>query len=270
MLIAGAMPTLWHERRLTAPELSNVRTAIALTSLWLAALLFFFSLPGMDIAASRAFFSAKACAHPTTLADVCGVFPLSQQENLAGLRKALFYLPALTALWLLWLLIEALQHHGATYDGDKVRKLSLSLLAFVLGPGLLVNVFLKSFSNRPRPRETDLFGGDLAFQPAGDFSGACTDNCSFISGEAAGAGWLVCLLVFLSYRRRSALYRIVIVVGVLTPSLRLMFGGHYLSDVVLGWLSSAAVFACVFAAADLWNLRTRRAEMDKLPVAKSI
>jgi hypothetical protein len=71
-----------------------------------------------------------------------------------------------------------------------LRRLWLSLFSLGLSAGLMTNLILKSHSGRPRPRQTDLFGGSLEFMPAGSFNGACERNCSFVSGEASGAGWL--------------------------------------------------------------------------------
>src|SRR5690606_1953513 len=90
-------------------------------------------------------------------------------------------------------------------DRVAARRYSLSLLALALGPYILVNLLLKSFSGRPRPDETNLFAGDHTFMPAGSFAGQCDNNCSFVSGEAAGAGWVACLVPLLPARFRPFL-----------------------------------------------------------------
>ena len=97
---------------------------------------------------------------------------------------------------------------------DKLRKVGMSKERRV-DPQILVNLLLKSYSGRPRPHQTDLFGGDLPFMPAGSFSGQCENNCSFISGEAAGAGWLICLIPLLPPRLRLALAPGIIAVSLL-------------------------------------------------------
>jgi hypothetical protein len=63
-----------------------------------------------------------------------------------------------------------------------------------IGPGLIVNGVLKSFWGRPRPIQVDLFGGTAPFEPAWKIGGACLSNCSFVSGEAASAMWLLARL----------------------------------------------------------------------------
>nr|WP_272210984.1 phosphatase PAP2 family protein [Marinicella sp. W31]MDC2876893.1 phosphatase PAP2 family protein [Marinicella sp. W31] len=123
------------------------------------------------------------------------------------------------------------------------KRLIAGLVSLILGPGILVNSILKEVSHRPRPRNTDLFGGDLGFVPAGDFSGACGANCSFVSGEAAGAGWLFCYAVFLVPDRFKLLFSPpLIALAIISPVMRVAYGGHYLSDVILAWLGSLIVF----------------------------
>ncbi|MGV8939764.1 MAG: phosphatase PAP2 family protein [Allorhizobium sp.] len=172
------------------------------------------------------------------------------------LRLVLFYLPGGAAVLLIVLLLRAIWRHGAGFWMTRARDLALALIALILGPYLLVNVVLKSLSGRPRPYETDLFYGHLPFAPAGSFSGACTDNCSFVSGEAAGAGWFACLILLLPARWRPILGPPILCASLLTPGLRLAFGGHFLSDVTLGWLSSVVIFCAVFACAEITRRQT--------------
>lgn len=231
--------------------------ALAMFAAWWVLLLAFHLFPGVDLSASRAFFMAQACPEPQAAGFLCGDFGYSAIETLKRLRKVLFYIPSFAALVLLWLLIKGLQQHGATYDARRTRQYSLALLAFVLGPYVLVNLGLKSFSGRPRPYETDLFGGDLPFASAGSFTGQCQNNCSFVSGEAAGAGWLICLIPLVPRRLKPFLVPPIVAVSLMTPVLRVSFGGHYLSDVTLGWLSSIVIYFAVFAAAELLALRKK-------------
>lgn len=233
--------------------------ALALLTLWFLLLAIFHFAPSLDIAASRAFFERVPCAAGTASLTVCGDFPYRLDGLYLFLRKVLFYAPSAAAVVVVIALIKALQHHGATYEPLKVRRYALSLLAFFLGPYVLVNLLLKSYSGRPRPHQTDLFGGDLPFMPAGSFSGQCENNCSFISGEAAGAGWLICLIPLLPPRLRLALAPGIIAVSLVTPAFRLAFGGHYLSDVTLGWLSSPVVFAVVVAVFEIARVRKNAA-----------
>lgn len=229
--------------------------ALALFAAWWLLLAFFHFFPTLDIAASAAFFEPAACPEGTAQGFVCGDFPYSMDRLFVFLRKVLFYAPSAAAVVVVIALIRALQHHGATYEPRKVRRYGVALIAFLLGPYALVNLLLKSFSGRPRPHQTDLFGGELPFMPAGSFAGQCENNCSFVSGEAAGAGWLICLIPLLPQRLRLVMAPGIIAVSVVTPALRFSFGGHYLSDVMLGWLSSPVVFLLVVAVFEIARVR---------------
>ncbi|WP_246750583.1 phosphatase PAP2 family protein [Martelella lutilitoris] len=216
---------------------------VILFALWWLILLLFYLFPGIDIGASRFFFSQTHCATSTPANVVCGSFPIARDAALGLLRDLIFYLPIILGVGIIIRLFMAWSHHGATYDGRLVKRLLAGLTALILGPGILVNLILKEHSHRPRPRNTDLFGGDLSFVPAGDFSGACGSNCSFISGEAAGAGWLFCYAVFLVPDRFKLLFSPpLIALALASPAMRLAYGGHYLSDVILAWLGSVVVF----------------------------
>ncbi|MCM2473964.1 phosphatase PAP2 family protein [Rhizobium sp. CG5] len=242
--------------RLTPPsERPALQWALRFAALWFLLLATFHAFPQIDIAVARFFFRPFTCLEPQASALACGHFPNAGEQILVRLRKVLFYLPSLSAVFLLWLLIECLQQHGATYQRAKTRTISLTLLSFVIGPYILVNLILKSISGRPRPNETDLFGGDLGFTAAGTFDGLCDSNCSFVSGEAAGAGWLACLVILLPARLRPVLGPPILVLSVTMAAMRVSFGGHYLSDVMLGWLLSVTVFAATFATFQLLDAR---------------
>jgi lipid A 4'-phosphatase len=120
-----------------------------------------------------------------------------------------------------------------------------------------VNGLFKSYWGRPRPVATDLFGGDHPFVTAGQLSEACAKNCSFISGEAASIFWLVCLIPLLPARYRRSGTAVIIAIAVFTAALRIAFGGHYLSDVVLGGLSTIIVFAALAVLVE-WVARAVR------------
>lgn len=229
--------------------------AAGLFSLWWLLLAVFYLFPQIDLAATNAFFTLMECPSQPAPGQVCGHFLYQSHGILRFLRLVLFYLPGSTAALLIVLLLRAIWLHGAGFWMTKARNLALALIALVLGPYLLVNVVLKSVSGRPRPYETDLFAGHLPFVPAGSFSGACQDNCSFVSGEAAGAGWVACLIPLLPAWLRPILGPPIIVVSLVTPALRIAFGGHFLSDVTLGWLSSVVIFCAVFACAEITRRR---------------
>jgi lipid A 4'-phosphatase len=159
-------------------------------------------------------------------------------------RKILFYLPpaAVAALAL-----DILYRHLTTAFGQcrGFRSELIAISAYLLGPIAVVNWILKEYSGRPRPVQTFLFGGAMDFHAAGDFGGACMSNCSFVSGEAAAAGWLLCLIPLVRRFDRPALVWLLVGASAITPFLRLAMGGHYLSDVILGWLAGAISYPVI-------------------------
>ncbi|SHG31500.1 Membrane-associated enzyme, PAP2 (acid phosphatase) superfamily [Kaistia soli DSM 19436] len=115
------------------------------------------------------------------------------------------------------------------------------LASLALGPGLVVNALFKTFSGRPRPYQTDLFGGAWTFEPAWHFGGACVSNCSFISGEASTAIWLLAPVLLLPRELRLPVGIPVALTGLALSLNRIAFGGHYLSDVMLSWGVTLAI-----------------------------
>lgn len=226
-------------------------------------LVFFYHTPSLDVAVASLFFHAHACGDSLAKA-VCGDFPISQNGIAKLVRKVLFFLPhIMTVCLLVTLIVRLVQAKNPRIrefpilkqrNDRSISRLSLALLSTLIGPIFIVNVVLKEWSGRPRPMESALFGGDFSFVPAGSFSGACTGNCSFISGEAAGAGLLFCLVALLPADWRRRIGPALVIASLATPLLRVAFGGHYLSDAILGWLSSPLVFAWVFA---LYHLHDR-------------
>jgi lipid A 4'-phosphatase len=114
------------------------------------------------------------------------------------------------------------------------HKLLFVITFFAVGPGLGVEV-IKRFVGRARPRALEEFGGSAMFTPPWDISDQCIRNCSFISGEAASAFALLTLIVFVK-PKYAKIY--IGAVGVLAAAFsfnRVVFGAHFLSDVIIGW-----------------------------------
>ena len=119
-------------------------------------------------------------------------------------------------------------------------------LSFVIGPVLVVEP-LKFLIGRARPRELLEFGGSSDFTPVWQFAAACTHNCSFPSGEASAAAAALSLLIFIPAKLR---WRAVIILApclLVTAFNRVLFGAHFLSDVMLGWLFT------MFSMVALWR-----------------
>jgi len=121
------------------------------------------------------------------------------------------------------------------------RALVFLAATMAIGPGLIVNVGLKDHWRRPRPTHTLDFRGGDEFKPWYRLDGACNRNCSFVSGEAATGFWMVAPALLAPPPYRALALAGAFAFGVAASLLRLAFGGHYLSDVLLGGLIALIV-----------------------------
>ncbi|MCC2095249.1 MAG: phosphatase PAP2 family protein [Hyphomicrobiales bacterium] len=166
------------------------------------------------------------------------------QNSLARLaRRILFYLPSavLASMAIAWV-ARRLDLRGKAFrwlatHAPSGRGLVFAALAMALGPGLLVNIGLKDHWGRPRPVHVQEFGGPSAFRPWWRTDGSCLKNCSFVSGEVAGAFWLAAPASLAPPPARSAAMLAALAIGAITAAGRVAFGGHFLSD---------AIFAALF------------------------
>lgn len=215
------------------------RPIIVLAALIAGTLLFFNVFPWIDIAISELFFRERVCI---ATGKICGTFPLSSSPVFGPIRQWLQVTPVTLAA-LLWLAIlwRIVSRRSLAHPFDRAGLAVVS--AMVIGAGILVNMVFKEHWGRPRPYMTDLFSGPYPFVPAGHISDYCVTNCSFVSGEAASSFWLVALatLTPIGYRRWALAAAFTVATG--TSLLRVAFGGHYLSDVILGALLSLLIFS---------------------------
>lgn len=112
---------------------------------------------------------------------------------------------------------------------------------YVFGPGLLVHSILKAYWGRARPDQTVAFGGDLLFSPPFEIAAQCAANCSFVSGEAAGAtAFAISTYVLTRFVRspilRHTVFGLALGFAVSGAFLRVVFGRHFLSDVIFSAL----------------------------------
>ena len=115
------------------------------------------------------------------------------------------------------------------------------LAAMAIGPGLIVNVGLKDHAHRPRPINVVEFGGPNAFKAWDQFDGGCEINCSFASGEAAQGFWMAAPALLAPPPARAAAVAAAVVFGAGASFLRVAYGGHFLSDVIVGGLIALIV-----------------------------
>jgi lipid A 4'-phosphatase len=115
-------------------------------------------------------------------------------------------------------------------DGKKVLYLALVL---ILGAGVLVNETFKDNFGRARPRDIVEFGGTKQFTPAFVLSHECDRNCSFSSGDAAGAFFSLALAFALS--RKRAMLLLALAFGAAVSLYRIAAGAHFFSDCVVSF-----------------------------------
>jgi lipid A 4'-phosphatase len=220
---------------------------LALFTLWWGLLVVFNRYPEFDLDVARSVFSQSNCSVLDAVGKTCGAFSLDKRPLFVAIRDVFLTLPYVAIVILIGLLALSRLQLGKAWRTPQVEMILAALITLAVGCGLLVNLLLKVFSGRPRPRDTAIFGGDLDFVQAGSFAGKCLKNCSFISGEASSAGWLLCLVFLLPSRLRLPVGLPLAIISILIPTMRVLTGAHYLSDAVLGWLSSLVIFAGVLA-----------------------
>lgn len=121
------------------------------------------------------------------------------------------------------------------------RAVIFLILTIAIGPGVIVNLGLKDHWRRPRPYQTEDFNGPSPFRPWYETNGGCDRNCSFVSGEASTGFWMVAPASLLPPPWRTPAIVAAFAFGVGASLLRLAFGGHYLSDVLLGGLLTLVI-----------------------------
>ena len=109
------------------------------------------------------------------------------------------------------------------------------LATLAIGPGLIVNGLFKEHWGRPRPADVYLFGGDGPLVAIWRMTDHCLSNCSFVSGEASVAIWLIAAAIIVPLRWRPPLVKLLLVVAIALSLNRIAFGRHFLSDVLLAW-----------------------------------
>ena len=229
---------------------SNLTVLILLSALLAIAVIVFHRFPAIDRTVAAWFFVQTPCSPEKSAQSVCGDFPLRYSPTFLSVRQFLQYLPvalaaALAAASIAWFATGRKPASPRSLQGAAV------FWTYVLSVGLLVNGVFKEFWGRPRPHQTDLFGGNFPFVPAGEMTSYCTSNCSFVSGEAAAAAWLACLVTLLPRQYASLRPAGYLMAAVLTASasvLRMSFGAHYLSDVVIASLGTLLVFSLLAMA----------------------
>lgn len=136
------------------------------------------------------------------------------------------------------------------------RAVIFLVATLALGPGLLVNVLLKDHWGRPRPIDTTQFGGSDHYVRWWDPRGDCPNNCSFVSGDVAGAFWTIAPAALLPAPYRALAFGAALALGTAMAAFRVMAGAHFFSDVVFAGVFTFLVIWFAYALIYRWP-RTR-------------
>jgi membrane-associated PAP2 superfamily phosphatase len=135
------------------------------------------------------------------------------------------------------------------------------ITTMVLAPGLLVNVLLKDHWGRPRPIDVTQFGGSQNFVAWWDPRGDCPSNCSFVSGDVAGAVWTIAPAALAPPHWRALAYTAALALGVGMATIRVMAGAHFPSDVIFASIFTFLIVWITYAVIHRWR-RTRFSDED--------
>jgi lipid A 4'-phosphatase len=176
--------------------------------------------PQLDLTVTGLFYRAETGfwlkAHPL-VRFIYDLVPWISRAILAGL--VLFLLGG-------WLLFRG--HAGFA---RRRRATTYLLLVALVGPLLLVNGIFKEHWGRARPSQVVEFGGTREFTRAAVPADQCAKNCSFVSGHAS-VGFFFLALAFADPRRRARWLALGTGLGLGIGLVRMLQGGHFLSDVV--------------------------------------
>lgn len=132
------------------------------------------------------------------------------------------------------------------------RSVAFLLITMVLTAGIVTNFTFKTFWGRPRPVSTVEFSGQWQYKHWWQAGGECPRNCSFFSGEAATAFWTYAPAALAPPQWRPLAYVGATVLGLATGGLRMAFGGHYTSDVLVAGLVTFLLIWLVYAMIYRW------------------
>jgi lipid A 4'-phosphatase len=205
---------------------------VALTALW----------PRLDILAAQ---SALAFGSGRS-AGVARAVEIARQVAYGGPYYAL----GLAFFWQF-----ARMNAGALRGAQRNRNLAFLALVYLLGPGLIVNFGLKGHSHRPRPHAVaEVMGQGEAFRPFYDWGGACLRNCSFSSGETSAAFATLGPALLAPPHWRLMAVSASLAFGALVGLVRMLAGGHFLSDVAF---SAALMCALTLALQRIFRPKWR-------------
>lgn len=212
---------------------------------FIAAVLLFYAFPEWDTRFSMFFYDPASRFY---LADASFGQWIYKSVEIVSIAWVVLAVLLLAALWI----------RRKRLLGISVKHLVYLLAVLAIGPGLIVNLFLKDNWGRARPYDVVEFGGVSSFTPAFVISGECHNNCSFVSGHAA-MGFYFISFGFLYRKRRGLITLLAIIYGAVVGLVRILQGGHFLSDIVFAFFIIYAVSAVLY-----WIMFERKSPHETL------
>jgi len=190
------------------------------------------------------------------------LWPIEEQlPMISALRQGIRYL-VWVPVWVVGLGALAALSGARLPAAFSPRAFAFVALTYALGPGLVANMLLKEHWGRARPWEVTAFGGTAPFTPA-LLPGGAGGGLSFVSGEVAMAAAAIVLCFLTQGRIRIALLALCCAVTALIALIRMVQGGHFLSDavfaVLLVWLVAWFCHSLVFR----WMPAVPHARLDR-------
>ena len=199
----------------------------------------FAAFPDLDLAITRLFYESPGRGFRLT-----SYIFFEGHPWLLRLRDASMWIVATLALApVAALLVKLLRPTKPMLMSPRAIVFLLGTLA--LAPGVLANAVLKEHWARPRPIEVREFNGSDSFVAWWDPRGTCDQNCSFISGESAGAFWTLAPAALAPPPLRAAAYGAALAFGTAVGAMRVAVGGHFFTDVAF---SALLTFLIVWVA----------------------
>jgi lipid A 4'-phosphatase len=206
---------------------------VALTIAIAAGLAFGF-FPQLELAVARHFHDYSDASHNVFAWRISPLVMLAR--NVGLWISTVLVAPAVGAL----IVKLFLPRHKLLMSG---RAIVFLIATLALAPGILVNVVLKDHWGRPRPIDVTQFGGQYQFMRWWDPRGGCPNNCSFVSGDVAGAAWTFAPAALAPPQWRALAYGAALAFTLGMAAIRVMAGAHFVSDVA---------FAGVFTFLIVW------------------
>lgn len=228
------------------PPYSRPVTAVTLAVAVAAAMAVFTIFPALDLIPAAYFYMPGPVPWDNS-AWYCRGYALACQPTLVIVREFLHVLPlflgGLLFVATVWIAVK----RRSIIDG-LVLRCGAAFWSLVISNLLVVDFLLKQHWGRPRPYHQYIGEARFSshqFVAAGDWRGACESNCSFVSGEANALFWMVCATAILPASIRRPAFFIALILATGGSLLRVAFGAHYLSDVIVGGLLAALIFSLI-------------------------